>query len=154
MKEIGSYANVASEGRQLRSRTKVQLDKLPGTDSSSTNKNVNQTSKSYKNQVTIGVNNKLSFKGVEKTAWLYLGKVNEDVNSEIILNYLKEDDSSWKFTCRQLITKGNSNSFLIGAPMNLKEKLMDPHYWPENVIVKRFWFPKNKKVNFLEKTTD
>lgn len=108
--------------------------------------------------------NENSICGVKKRGWLYVGRIahkkrGDPPNYEDILNYLKHDAED--AVCFRISGNNIYSNFKLGVPFAIKEKLLQPSYWPNDVVVRDFVFrspssSNNKKnenpvhQNFLE----
>lgn len=94
----------------------------------------------------------------EKQAWIYVGRIANptSVSTEDVIKYLKRL-GDYEYTCAKLDTKGNFGAFKVGVPFSLRERAMDPNFWPTNVNIRRFNFYGKRNTSgqspFLDKTT-
>lgn len=94
------------------------------------------------------------FSAIERKVWIYIYRINKHVSEQIIRDYIKkqQDFSTCNIEVKQLDGDPSfSKRFLVTAPINKKEVLYDPSFWPEGVGIKRFDFSKHKE--FLSKNT-
>lgn len=83
-----------------------------------------------------------SFGSAPKRAWLYVGHVEEGVDSTHIERHLKMKFPEGQFQVEGLVSNEHSTgkSFKVGANIELLEKLYEPDIWPHGIIVKKFRF--------------
>lgn len=94
-----------------------------------------------KNAGNYGTNTSAAgFGGVERRAWMYVGRVKPEVTADVILDYLKNKcpEHGNEFTCEKLEAKGNNGSFKISANLGLKDTLLEANFWPEGVTYRRW----------------
>lgn len=91
-----------------------------------------------------------------KMAWLYIGKIkNKEATSDMIKEYIStENIHGDQIKIEKLESKGPYSSFMLGIPYDNLEKIGDPDYWPNGVVVRRynFWMKRDmeaKNIDFL-----
>lgn len=91
-----------------------------------------------------------------KKAWLFISRVKDSANEEIVRNYIlkktKVDDKDVSVKAVETTYKKEDNKcFLIGIKFELKDALYDKDFWPKGVAFRRFRFrfDKQEKDNFL-----
>lgn len=52
--------------------------------------------------------------------------------------------------CEELHTLGNKKAFKVGIPFDDLQITQDPEFWPKNVIVRRFRFPRKSMEEAAE----
>lgn len=106
-----------------------------------------------RNRVIIGTNQETGsspdeiFEAPTPKLWLYVGRCKPDTTESKISNYLKKRLPSHEFEILKLTTKGVNASFRLAADMNLYDQLYKPDFWPERVVIKKFIFRKNSKLD-------
>lgn len=90
---------------------------------------------------------------IKKRAWIYVGKIAnpEVVTNEDVLNYLKRLGSE-DCTCERIDSKGAHAAFKVSVPFDLKDKALDPSFWPANVNIRRYNFYRKTHVSKEENT--
>lgn len=76
----------------------------------------------------------------DRRLWIYVGRCRQDLAAEEISSYLKSRSPGYHFEVEKLESKGKNSSFKVGASFDLRETLYEPSYWPENIVIKRFRF--------------
>ena len=80
-------------------------------------------------------------KAAEKSAWLYVGKLDQDTTEEDIRDYLKENGVTGKINCDLVNERPGSRAFKIGIPLQDLELVHDGNFWPKDVICRPFRQP-------------
>lgn len=83
--------------------------------------------------------------------WLYVYRVKRECKEGDIVNYIKKHVgfNDVPITVRELPSEQNKlKCFVVTAPIQKKDQMYDPEFWPRFVGVKRFDFKKHK--TFLE----
>lgn len=85
------------------------------------------------------------FAGAERRVWLYINRVKPHVTEDIIKKYIgrKPTFKDLKVEVREVKyadAKGDLKSFMVKAPLEKKDELYQPDFWPEGVGIKRFNF--------------
>lgn len=87
-------------------------------------------------------------KPVERSTWIYISNLHLETTVEDVIDVLKEVDESANFEVeRREVAKGRKCSFIIKAPLKYEDTLRDVGFWPAEVYVNRYYFPK-EKTNF------
>lgn len=106
-------------------------------------KNSQQGSYAKKNYRMTGVRkdkNTLSFKGVRKTADVFLGRVEKSVTSSNIENYIEETFNIKVKKIDPMVIKSDMfNAFKITVLLDEREKLFDSESWPEGIVINKFY---------------
>lgn len=79
------------------------------------------------------------FSGVERRIWIYVGRVQPEVASEAIVDFLEKKCPGRKFTCERLKSRSPNGSFRVGADYDLRDKLLEGSFWPTGVVYRRYW---------------
>lgn len=93
----------------------------------------------------------VGFAGGDRRVWLYLYRVKRSATEEIVTQYInnKPGYEQDKITVRELPTDENQlKCFVVVAPLEKKDEMYDPSFWPNFVGIKRFDF--NRHRSFLE----
>lgn len=91
---------------------------------------------------------KNGFAGGERKVWLYIYRVNRVTTEEQILDYISNKPGFDKKTTNVEEIPSDIDQlkrFLVTAPLEKKDTMYQPQFWPKNVGVKRFNIEKNKK---------
>lgn len=91
------------------------------------------------------------FISVPRKMWLYIGKVNKGVTTDIVRAFIKTKaaiNNDEYLVVEQLKTIGELNAFKIGVNVQFYDKLNSSEFWPDGTIFRRFNF-KRKSVNLL-----
>lgn len=82
------------------------------------------------------------FMTIEKKIWLYIGRLRNGTKVDQVRSYLNKRYPAIEFECEMINAKPDSSSWSckVGAPVDLKDALHDPSFWPNNTIVKRYFF--------------
>lgn len=87
------------------------------------------------------------FSGGERKVWLYLNRVRRHVNEGMIADYIKEKQGfqGVNVGVKELPgDPGKLKCFVVTAPLDKKDELYDPSFWPRGVGIKRFVFSKHQ----------
>lgn len=88
-----------------------------------------------------------NFVGGDRKVWLYLYRVKRECDENAILRYIKTKDGfeNLLVTVRELPTDQNKlKCFVVTAPLQKKDTMYDPDFWPSFVGVKRFDFERHR----------
>lgn len=82
--------------------------------------------------------------------WLFVSRFHKDVTADELSKFLKEET---EMDCnvevlKPKIEQADYTSFKVGVPEAIIDHVMRPDFWPKNVFVNRFFFPK--KGNFTK----
>ena len=84
-------------------------------------------------------------KSARKVVDLYLGNLDLDVTENEIIEYVKEETNISVDNCVSLNSKNpNCKAFKISVSLESRMKLLLPEIWPEGVICRKFYNPRNK----------
>lgn len=87
-------------------------------------------------------------KPVERSTWIYISNLDLETTAEDITDVLREVDKTADFEVeKREVAKGRKCSFIIKAPLKYEDTLRDVGFWPAEVYVNRYYFPK-QKTNF------
>lgn len=94
----------------------------------------------------------------DKKAWLYIGRVQNNIEPKIVKNYLIKEipEAESNLVLEKLNTKGTNLSFKLGINFKFKDDIFHENFWPNGIIVRRFNFRVGdflEKRNLLPKTT-
>ncbi|KAG5867970.1 hypothetical protein JTB14_017562 [Gonioctena quinquepunctata] len=113
-------------------------------------------SRPRKNLATAEVSeedNNNGFSGGERKVWLYVYRVKRAATEEQIMNYLTKTPGFDRNNTQVKEIRSSTNQlkrFLVTAPLDKKDLVYQPEFWPQNVGVKRFDFEKNRKfLNYI-----
>ncbi|KAK9708880.1 hypothetical protein QE152_g26939 [Popillia japonica] len=101
-----------------------------------------------KDRVILGsssTDSSADFASADQQLWIYVGRCRPGTTEEHIHSYLNKQSPGFVFDITKLASKGKNTSFRVGVSIALKDKIYDPTYWPQNIIVKRFKFFQIKK---------
>ncbi|CAG9762760.1 unnamed protein product [Ceutorhynchus assimilis] len=82
-----------------------------------------------------------SFMGGDRRAWIYLYRIKRHVTSQQIEDYVTKQPGfeNLKISVKELPSDPTRlKSFVLTAPLNHKDKLYEPDFWPQNVGIRRF----------------
>ena len=83
---------------------------------------------------------RLALKGVKKTADIYLGRVDRDVSTEDIQQYIKE---VFNITVEKIenlqIRTDQYSAFKITIDLAVRDELFKPESWPDGIVVNKFY---------------
>lgn len=96
-------------------------------------------------------NDDVGFSGVERKAWLYIGRTAKTTTEQTVISYLKMNFKDEEFNVTKLTSKSEYPCFKIGASFKLKDKLNSSDLWPVGVVVRRYNFRSN---DFFVKNAD
>lgn len=94
-----------------------------------------------------------SLQAVEKTAWIYVTRLNQSTTEKQIVDHLSR---VCKVSCTKLELKNRDRvaSFRIGVPFDRKDSIMDGAIWPRGTLLNRYFFPKNRGSQSETKLSD
>ena len=78
-----------------------------------------------------------------KKAWLYVGRTNKNTTTDNMKEYISKKLESDEVSAEDLSSGNieyNSRSFKIGINYNYLEKVLNPNFWPKDIVVRRFRF--------------
>jgi hypothetical protein len=85
--------------------------------------------------------NEDSLQAAERTAWLYVGHLKTETNTETVKNYLRKNSIEGELDCEELPGKGTNKAFRVGVPFKDLDRINSPDFWPSGVMIRRFrWF--------------
>lgn len=112
---------------------------------------VNYKKQKFKKRIGTGViseeQNKNGFAAAERKVWLHLYRIKRTTEATMIEEYIKgkPEFQSVGIMVKEMPTDApRLKSFVVTAPLRLKDHLYDVSFWPEGVGVKRFSFERNK----------
>ncbi|CAH0555117.1 unnamed protein product [Brassicogethes aeneus] len=91
------------------------------------------------------------FKATEKKEWIYVGRARPETTEKHIKDYLISKFPNENFEISEIkkheSSTSKNKSFKIGMQYSIKDEVLKPEIWPENLIIKKFWFfrPDYKK---------
>ena len=95
-------------------------------------------------------------KAVNKLSWIFVSRFLPEISKTNVEEYLKDSNLA-QFECIELPTKYDTyKSFRIGIPMESLNDVLNSEFWPEGILVKKFYFPRgdnidSKSKGFLDK---
>lgn len=99
---------------------------------------------------SVIIGKKLStLKAVNKLSWIFVSRFTCDVTKTDIEDYLKDSNTGIEqFDCVELTTKYNTyKSFKIGVPSNMISNVLNSDFWPEGILVKKFYVSRGNTGN-------
>lgn len=107
-------------------------------------KKVKNKRKSFKNLRGQGEDSEGNFKSENPRVWMFLHRVQKDVNEKHILEYLKKQTGKLDkdFSVKELRTNEGSRykQFMVAADFEWKSRFYEPNFWPRGIGFKRFDF--------------
>lgn len=91
-------------------------------------------------QQGTGGTEKGGLRAAPRIAWIYVGRLNADVAEEHLKNHLTTNGITKVIECGQLPSKGLNKAFKIGIPMEEREIVFDPEFWPDGVVYRTYRF--------------
>lgn len=90
-------------------------------------------------------NSRLAAACIQKKTSIFVSKLDGGVSSEILLEYMQTTFGvNENFTIvEQTVRSGDYKSFRVEARVELLKQLLSASNWPENVLVKKFRFPRS-----------
>ena len=93
--------------------------------------------------ITGSKNTNLSFKGIERTVDVFIGRVQVSSTTEDICDYIKRNFEIDVHKVIKLDIKSeNYNCFKVNINLKDREKLFSSELWPEGVVVNKFYSKK------------
>lgn len=90
----------------------------------------------------------------EKKAWLFISRVKDLANEDIIRNYISEKLGSSNVIVKEIemmYPRKDSKCFQIGVDFEYKDNVYNAEFWPTGVAFRRYKFYfSNSNGNFLE----
>lgn len=84
------------------------------------------------------------FTGADRKAWLYINRVKSHVTADMVKEYILKkpqfETEAIEVKEISLNARNQLKSFLVKAPLERKDELYQPEFWPANVGIKRFSF--------------
>lgn len=99
-------------------------------------------------QVVSDEQKRTGFAGAERKAWLQLYRVKRTTTASMIEEYIKRKPEFQAANVKVLempTVPDRNKTFVVTAPLTLKDHMYDLAFWPEGVGVRRFNFAKNKE---------
>jgi hypothetical protein len=96
-------------------------------------------------RLAVGCARESKLSVVEKTAWIYVTRLDPSVSKEDIISHVTNMYSGDKPTilCDKLKTRHASySSFKIGVPKRLEEECMKPSNWPSGLLIGTYFPPR------------
>lgn len=87
-----------------------------------------------------------TFAAVVRRAHLYVGNVRPHVSKETVADYVREKVPNANFDIEELPKREEalSRAFKLSVDFSLLSTFNSPDFWPQDVMVKRFFHPKRK----------
>lgn len=82
--------------------------------------------------------------------WLFIGKVNEGVEKQAVVQYIQSKCSitnSEELIVNELVTKGKSLAFKVGIDKRYYDQLTTGDFWPQGILVRRYNFWSDRRPN-------
>lgn len=92
-----------------------------------------------------------TFTGGERRVWVNIYRVNKSATDSAVKDYIvnKPNFANVTVYVKEIPNENSSlKSFLVIAPLDKKDLLYDPSFWPKNVGIRRFDF--NRHRDFLD----
>ena len=87
-----------------------------------------------------------TLKGVMGNFDLYIGKCDSSVTTDVIINYIKNEANIEALSCTCLNNdRPGVKSFKVNLSYNDRTTLLNPKFWPENIVVRKFYNSKSSK---------
>lgn len=93
-------------------------------------------------QRIIGTKDNTRMMAAPRKAWLYVGRLHEETRAESIIAHLQEGGIMENVTCEEIDTRGRNKAFKVSFNFDDLEKTKDPYFWPRNVIIRPYRFPR------------
>lgn len=86
-----------------------------------------------------------TFAAVARRAHLYIGNVNPNASKDVIDDYIRERLPDTAYVLEDLPRRDGaiSRAYKLSLDFSLLETLNKPEFWPQGVVVKRFFRPRN-----------
>ena len=87
----------------------------------------------------------IGIRGAKRYADLYIGNCDLDVNADSLILYVMKETGIKIHKCELLESRSTlSRSFKLSLHMNDRYKLLSPDVWPEDIICRKFYSPRQK----------
>lgn len=84
--------------------------------------------------------NKIS--GVVRNLDVFVGRCTPETTNDDVISYCLENGAE-VVKCEKINGKSpNSTSFKLTVSANIRDQLLDPGFWPEDIVVRKFYTPK------------
>ena len=88
------------------------------------------------------------FKGAKRMAALYVGRCDMSVETSSIKDYIVKEIEVPVISCTQISNQNSIvKSFKVEIDAEYLNILLNPSVWPENVVVRRFFYRRNHDHN-------
>ena len=88
------------------------------------------------------------FKGAKRTAALYIGRCDPSVTPDVLKNYIDTEFKIPIISCTQISNENSEvKSFKVLVGADVLSDLLGPSMWPENIVVRKFFFNRNHGRN-------
>lgn len=77
-------------------------------------------------------------KAAERNAWIYIGRLASETTTDDITQYIFQNGIDTVNECEMLNTRGNNKAFKLAVPFRYRERVLDPEFWPEEVVFRPF----------------
>lgn len=97
---------------------------------------------------TVAVGSKQdTFAAVARRAYLYIGNINPNASKNSVVNYIRSRHSNGYFSLDELPKRDDalSRAYKLTIDFSVLEIFSKPDFWPEGVVVKRFFRPKTRQ---------
>ena len=83
-------------------------------------------------------------KSASRTVDLYIGNCDTEITVDMLTQYIKDAINVTVKNCEQLVTRYNNySSFKITVLYNDKNKLLSADVWPNDVVCRKYFYPRN-----------
>lgn len=88
-----------------------------------------------------------SFAAIVRRAYLYIGNVNPNVEKEAVVKYVADNCPDFGFDIEELpLSDGaRTRSFKLTADFKMLETINKPEFWPQGIVVRRFFRGKREQ---------
>ena len=87
-------------------------------------------------------------KGAPRTADVFIGNCDLDVDVESLTKYITEDIGIDILGCSPIQTRSTRcKCFKVKLNLNVRDKVLSPEVWPEDVICRKFYNPRTYNNN-------
>lgn len=120
--------------------------------SKKTNDSVKRGGSKHKHNFITGSSDKNTLGTVEKLCFLFVSRLNPNMETNSVLDYLKEFKPA-EYQVEKLSTKFPTySSFKVGIPISLYDEIYLSDFWPLGTFISKYRFPKNT-LNYKDAST-
>lgn len=134
------YSDSVKRGRQTATNAQRRPTNSPLVGRRGTGKTVGQQGIGGSRLTGVRKEGVSSFKAVKRTVDVFIGRVDKDVNEDVIKDYIKD---TFNISCMNVvklqIKTDLYNAFKVTVALSERENLFNSDLWPEDVVINKFY---------------